>query len=383
MANPAGNPPPLTGSLRGKEPFLFTGDKTTTEDFMREFEMYEAINSQHELFAEPYNKVILFLTLMRGPNVNDWKAHQLTTLQGKINHATAPIARTDNVLWTDARAEFMTAFTNATAKQSAHINLLTLKMIKDDLDTYITRFMNLAMKAGFDITAQATAFIFYQGLPKQLISNILRDNPIMPVTVTQWITAAKKQQQRSADASTVWNSFNLQKWNAPNDWNNPNPRYNQRSSRRHPNDETVPMDTGAVAKLGYTRDNLSPEQKKKYRTEGRCFHCGQQNHMARQCPKKQSNKSGNKPQFKRKNPFRRETPKPQQQQPWRNSQLKPAHARIATIEEIDEPDEEDPFMPTQSFSVEDLAMQTAQFTEEQKMEWVEAMKREGVDFQET
>jgi hypothetical protein len=264
-------------------------------------------------------------------------------------------------------------------------------MIKCDLDTFINKFMNLAMKAGFDLNAHATAFIFYQGLPPPLISAIIRDNNPIPVTVQQWITAARAQQTRSADAETVWNSFSIQNWKAPTNWNNPNsnPRNNQRPPRRHPNDETVPMDTGAVARLGNTprpqRDNLTPEQKKQYRIEGRCFHCGQQNHMARQCPKKQNNnnynKSGNKPQFKRKSPFRREAPKPPQQQPWRNSQLKPTYARVATIEEVDEPDE-DPFMPIPSFSVEELAQQTAQFTEEQKMEWVEAMKREGVDFQE-
>lgn len=346
--------------------------------------MYEAINAQHELFTEPCNKAILFLTLMRGPNINDWKAHQLTTLQDKVNRAVNPLPRTDPTLWTTMKAEFLTAFTNSTAKQSAHIDLLKLKMIKDDLDTFITKFMRLAMKAGFDINAAATAFIFYQGLPPNLIAKIIRDTTPFPTTVTQWIAAARKQQEKTADANTVWNS--LPRWNAlPNNWDNPNPRSNQRQSRRHPNDETVPMDTGAVAKVGYARDNLSPEQKKRYRTEGRCFHCGQQNHMARQCPKKQNNpnnRSGNKPQFKRQSQFRRVTPKPPQQQPWRNSQLKSAHARVATIEEVDEPDDEDPFTPMPSFSVEELAMQTAQFTEEQKMEWVEAMKREGVDFQE-
>ena len=42
------------------------------------------------------------------------------------------------------------------------------------------------------------------------------------------------------------------------------------------------MDTSATVRKATTE-----EEKKKYREQGRCFHCSQQGHMAQSCPNKQ------------------------------------------------------------------------------------------------
>src|SRR5882757_6429027 len=60
--------------------------------------------------------------------------------------------------------------------------------------------------------------------------------------------------------------------------------------RRHPNDETVPMDVDTPV-FTMVRRAHSEADKARFKREGRCFSCDKQGHMAKDCPdrKKQFN----------------------------------------------------------------------------------------------
>jgi hypothetical protein len=159
---------------------------------------------------------------------------------------------------------------------------------------------------------------------------------------------------------------------------------NQRfRSRRHPNDETVPMDVDPPI---FTQVNraYTEEDKKKHRAEGRCFHCSRIGHMARECPMRKTSASQFRPTY--------QSSKPQssKQQNWRTTTRKfnqprkrtfgkstkfgqpsQSYARTASIEEVDS-DQED--------EIHTSAARVSQFDEQQREQWVQEMKSLGINF---
>jgi hypothetical protein len=77
-------PAPLTGPLSGREPAVFTRDRLKSDTFMREFNMYKAMNDNHITMVNPYKCVVLALSLMRGPAIEDWVDTQLKELDKKV-----------------------------------------------------------------------------------------------------------------------------------------------------------------------------------------------------------------------------------------------------------------------------------------------------------
>ena len=75
--NPGGqaNPPmpvaPVNG-LRGNPPTMFDGLREKTTTFLHEFNIYCMLNAQNKLFSVPANCIIMALSYMRGPRVDNW-----------------------------------------------------------------------------------------------------------------------------------------------------------------------------------------------------------------------------------------------------------------------------------------------------------------------
>ena len=84
-------PQPVTGALTGKEPAIFNGDRSLSDKFMREFNMYKSMNDTHIMMVNPYKRVVLALSLMQGPNIKDWVDTQLNDLNDKVTRAQNPI----------------------------------------------------------------------------------------------------------------------------------------------------------------------------------------------------------------------------------------------------------------------------------------------------
>jgi hypothetical protein len=381
-------PPVVTGKLKGEAPDTFTGDRTESEAFKQQFQVYWYMNPNNEIMRTPYYRVMQHLSLIKGPLVNDWKADQISDLVEKTTRAANPIGYDEDILWNEYIQTFNDAFTDTTKKQKAQSELKHLRMRDDDLDTYIARFKHLARDAGYDLTALGTADLFALGLRQKLFdASMYRDT--QPETFDEWVTAAKAEQTKRARRYAMQESaYQSQAYHRK-----PYKAANGHRKYIHPNDRTVPMDidqpTYTRIRRAYTEDD-----KKRLQDQGRCFYCEQQGHMARECPKKKRqqpqsgyrqtpSKYGQKPFQPRSGQFERKTynqPKPRQGFRKSNKPRRPpfsSHARAAHIEEIVEEDEGN---EDEDNDVASLAARTARLSENQREQWVQEMNDMGIHF---
>jgi hypothetical protein len=68
MYNPDEHPRLLCGS----PPNVFDGTRDKVNSFLQAFGLYRAINCQHITMREPYNRIMMMLSYMKGPKINDW-----------------------------------------------------------------------------------------------------------------------------------------------------------------------------------------------------------------------------------------------------------------------------------------------------------------------
>ena len=61
---------PAHGTLKGNPPFIFDGDRNTTWQFMVQFDLYKAINWNHNTMKRPFNRVITMLSYMDSTKVD-------------------------------------------------------------------------------------------------------------------------------------------------------------------------------------------------------------------------------------------------------------------------------------------------------------------------
>ena len=314
--------------------------------------------------VNPYKRVVLALSLMRGPAIEDWVDTQLKELDEKVTRAQNPIGRDEAALWNEFKAAFESAYTNTTKQQQAYHELQNLRMQGDDLDEYVQKFKSLCKKAKFEEDAAATIHMFATKLNKGLLSSIL-DRDTTPTTFQEWIDAARKEQQKYRHKNAMMKP--LKQW--PSTWQKPH----HKTTRRHPNDETVPMDVDTV------RRAVTEEDKKRHRNEGRCFHCSLKGHMARECPNKakllsqkrrddRSNRSDKKKKFKPKSSFVRTT-----------VETVDSDDEDLPMDDLDSDDEEE--TTTEKLDIPHIAARTAQFTDEQREQWAQEMRKNGVNFQ--
>ena len=118
MAAPA--PAVYAGSLRGTAPEIFRGDRTAADTFKRDFSLYRRMNTQSDLMISPYLCCTVFLSLIKGPHVNNWVDTQLAQLIDKTERLHNPIDQHDEVLWTDLGTAFDRSFTDTNQKERAY-----------------------------------------------------------------------------------------------------------------------------------------------------------------------------------------------------------------------------------------------------------------------
>ena len=67
---------PPNGGMRGVPPTIFDGTQSCTDDFWGQFQRFKLVNRTHEAMKIPFDQVLMALTYMCGPLINDWVDQQ-------------------------------------------------------------------------------------------------------------------------------------------------------------------------------------------------------------------------------------------------------------------------------------------------------------------
>ncbi len=100
---PAIAPIAQNSKLVGEAPTIYNGNWSNTQLFINQWDLYWGVNNNNALMMNPYQQAMLFLTYIKGTNVNEyvvavnwWLSRQL---QGRI-------LDTDKRLWNKVTASF-------------------------------------------------------------------------------------------------------------------------------------------------------------------------------------------------------------------------------------------------------------------------------------
>ena len=267
------------GELNGNQPQIFDGRRDKSDDFVQEFTLYRMINQNHYTMAIPYYRILMALSYMKGPKITGWVRARMAELKNQIS---AGMDRNDEALWARFERCFRDAFTDTTRKEVAALQLTSLQMKGEDLDTYISTFEHLREKVQLERDAQQTFILFLGGLEAGFARAIIGRTHPKPRTVDEWYNAAREQQAIDAEIKAILTDpftrvdSRYRQWQARGGG-----RQRQEQGRpRERNPDTMDVDT-AQSNL------LTDDERKRLQQQGRCFFCKAQGHMSRQCPKKQ------------------------------------------------------------------------------------------------
>ena len=94
---------------------------------------------------------MLFLTFIKGPEVQEWTTSQVGWLGSQI---IAGAGRNEEHLYDEVMDSFNMVFTDTMSLQKAKAEFRTLKMERGELDTYITKFKRLVRLSGYNLQDQ-------------------------------------------------------------------------------------------------------------------------------------------------------------------------------------------------------------------------------------
>ena len=134
---------------------------------------------------------MLFLTFIKGPDVQEWVSSQVSWLGSRL---IAGAGRREEYLYDTVMDSFNMAFTDTMSLQKAKAEFRSLKMERGELDTYISKFERLTRMAGYNLQDQMVLDRFGSGLNPGLFTAIINNSD--PHTWLNWTRAAQKYQQK-------------------------------------------------------------------------------------------------------------------------------------------------------------------------------------------
>jgi hypothetical protein len=162
--------PPGGGKLVGHEPEVFNGTRRKTEGFLQEWNIYYGLNWGADIINTPFTRAMLFLSFIKGQNIQEWVAAQIKWLGDQLGGG----AQVHNkYLWRTIINRFKDAFTDTMSVEKAERAIKEIRMKDGDLDGYIAKFEQLAQISGHDLYTKGTCTMFAEGLPKMLHYNII------------------------------------------------------------------------------------------------------------------------------------------------------------------------------------------------------------------
>src|SRR5258708_12667585 len=75
-AGAQGHAPRPTDKFIGREPQIFDGDRAKAEEFITQWNLFVGVNYPNPAIQNPYQRSMMFLTFIQGPQVSKWKESQ-------------------------------------------------------------------------------------------------------------------------------------------------------------------------------------------------------------------------------------------------------------------------------------------------------------------
>ncbi|KAH9043910.1 hypothetical protein EDB85DRAFT_1885416 [Lactarius pseudohatsudake] len=95
---PVAPPPGGNSKFVGQPPEVFTGDRTKTEEFLTQWELYWGVNNNNTVMSNPYQRAMIFLTYIQGSGVNEW----LVAISRRLNRQVSQEGVLDTNPWLNA-----------------------------------------------------------------------------------------------------------------------------------------------------------------------------------------------------------------------------------------------------------------------------------------
>jgi hypothetical protein len=178
--------------LVGNPPHVFMGDRTKSEEFITQWEMYEGVNISNNLMHNAYQRSLLFMTYIQGPLVNEWIKSMNAWLRLQITRNGRPT--NDEWLWDSTLLSFNRQYADMLGQEKARAELERgFKMEKGDIDAYIAKFEQVIRQAGLNIDQPLVVNKFARGLPHEMYDFIYTHKD--PQTYKQWRNEVFKAQK--------------------------------------------------------------------------------------------------------------------------------------------------------------------------------------------
>jgi hypothetical protein len=140
-------------------------------------------------------KTLNALGFVRGQNVAAWVEDQL----GLLEQQTAQWGDKDARIWESFLEDMNRTFKDVNTKDQAITELMSLRMVGDQLDEYNTTFNHLLRKCGWNRDEQGTMQLYRRGLMASLLRRML-DQDDHPTMLNGWQDLAIKYQGRWLEA---------------------------------------------------------------------------------------------------------------------------------------------------------------------------------------
>ena len=150
------------------------------------------LNEETEVMRQAFSRTMLFLTFIKGPNVQEWVGLQVEWLGRWI---PSRARRTKEYLYNTVMESFNTAFTDTMSMQKAKAEFQSIKMEGGNLDMFIAKFKRLTRLAGYELQNQMVLNRFGSSLTSGLYIAII-NGPDEPRNWTEWVHAAQKYQPK-------------------------------------------------------------------------------------------------------------------------------------------------------------------------------------------
>ena len=235
------------------------------------------LNAETDVMTQAFSRAMLFLTYIKGPNVQERVGSQVGWLGRRL---MAGGRKTDEHLYDSILDSFNTAFTDTMSLQKAKAEFQTIKMEGGDLDTYIARFERLARIAGYNLQDRLVLDRFGSGLTSGLYIAMV-NGPDKPRTWTEWTRAAQKYQQKYL---LIRSSLGLRNPRESKMRKKPQMLEQWKAAWRKPaNKDPDAMDTTP----GHARvRKIDADERTELMKAGKCFTCKKQGHLSHDCPQR-------------------------------------------------------------------------------------------------